>query len=719
MAHRWQRVARFVPSYYVASAAAFLVTAQLAQVWIIDPGGYQLFFPAAGAAVGVALASPRRHGLAVAAIGAALGSLVSAGIDGLPIDDASLYAIAYAVETAIAFWLGLLLARRTIRGNAMATIIWLAMCGFAAAAGALVAVVGLDPAAKLEFVVAWLLADGMGIYLVGPAPFVFRSLSTLSSGRFATVEIRVSVLVLALATVVTFASTTSVAYLVLPPLTWVCLRGGIRYGFPSAIAISVYACTLTAAGHGPFAHGDPRWFTPLTGFILAIGVSASAMNLFAERAELRRIQIRAIVRAMPDAVVVVDGDGLVVASNTVGQPDHDTGDEGNNVASNEIRAVDLDVETNASTGRIIESRRVEVGDGTRLSVVRDITDLIEMTRLLDASADRWSRIIQAAREGIAEIDADSKITYASERFCQIVGCAAASLIGTEFLVLLAESSRAAVVQASALARAGSSVPIEAEIAISGGDTRWVLISASPQLDDDGNFLCSTIFLTDITNIKTAEFERIEMADQLADVEMSEKARLARDLHDGPLQDLTAVQLILAHLATKDGADFELVNKASDAMLDALIALRSGVHALEPVDVMNGSLAEALQRHAIRAKGASDVAIEVGQVGSPPLGSQAQVLYRIGREAITNATRHAAASSIRISIAESDDRYVLRVADDGRGFAGDPTLQTAHIGLRSIRERAQRANGSLTIVSAAGQGTIIEVTLPAELEAASD
>lgn len=714
----WERRLGRVLVRTLGAAASFLVLAQAADLWRIGDREWQPFFPSVGAAVAIAMIAPRERGFTIAAAGAALGSIADSVLRGAGATEALFVASGHACSAGIAFTSGLLVARRTDRGEVRATTLWLAGSVGAAAVGVMVGSLGVAPPNWWDHLVLWTLAEGVGTYLLGPAPLIHRTLLDPSRLGIARFELPLSILLLAAVTVGVFLTATPFAYLVLPALAWLCLRGGPRYGFTAALAVVVLACVMSANGRGPFVEEQSWPFTPLHAFIIAVGVSASAMNVFAESMERRRIQIAAILSAMPDAVVVTDRAERVVTSNS--SPELETwaiDDRGPppelGTKPVDIRTVDVALREDPESGGYIEIRRVRVGDGTTLSVIRDVTELITLTEHRDASAARWRRIVEAAREGIVEVDSELRIIYASERFALIVGRPVEQLIGSDLRSLISGPDLADARQAGVRLRVAEPQVFEVELLPAGGNARWVLASSAPQVDEDGRFRCSTIFATDITAMKEAELERIELADQLADVEAAEQARLARDLHDGPLQDLTAVQLILAHLATKEGPDSELVQKASSAMIDALIALRSGVHALEPVDVMNGSLGEALERHAIRARGASELDVQVDQSGDTPRGPQAQVLYRIGREAITNAARHARAKRIRISIGGSEDEFVLRVSDDGRGFDGDPTTATGHIGLRSIRERAKRAHGLLRIDSATGRGTTIEVRVPVQ------
>jgi two-component system NarL family sensor kinase len=107
----------------------------------------------------------------------------------------------------------------------------------------------------------------------------------------------------------------------------------------------------------------------------------------------------------------------------------------------------------------------------------------------------------------------------------------------------------------------------------------------------------------------------------------------------------------------------------------------------------------------------EVGLDLDPVNLPP--KVTGPLFQIAQEAVTNAGRHADAEAVTVALKQTRDGVVLRVSDDGRGF-GDiwplTTEASGHIGLSSMRERAELVNGSLTIDSG-GRGTVVTVRLP--------
>jgi signal transduction histidine kinase len=88
----------------------------------------------------------------------------------------------------------------------------------------------------------------------------------------------------------------------------------------------------------------------------------------------------------------------------------------------------------------------------------------------------------------------------------------------------------------------------------------------------------------------------------------------------------------------------------------------------------------------------------------------EALYRIAQEALNNALKHAAPTSVEVSIRTDGKHVELEIADDGRGFDLDVAGAGGGMGLISMRERAERIGGTLQVISATGEGTKVKVCL---------
>src|SRR6478752_1568255 len=201
----------------------------------------------------------------------------------------------------------------------------------------------------------------------------------------------------------------------------------------------------------------------------------------------------------------------------------------------------------------------------------------------------------------------------------------------------------------------------------------------------------------------------------------ERNRLAREIHDTIAQSLAALTMQLEAVDARAGAagDPRLRESAARALTLARATLeeaRRSVLELRAAPLEGRSLPEALERLAAEASaGAGAPRIEVragpGANGEGELPTAVEVgLYRIAQQAVANLVGHARAGSALVRLIREPGRVRLRIEDDGAGF--DPSaVPTGRFGLVGMRERARLLGGTLTVESAPGAGTAIDVTVP--------
>lgn len=204
---------------------------------------------------------------------------------------------------------------------------------------------------------------------------------------------------------------------------------------------------------------------------------------------------------------------------------------------------------------------------------------------------------------------------------------------------------------------------------------------------------------------------------------AERARLARELHDGPVQDLIALaqQVEMARRFLVRG-EIEPVQTQLEQLYNAAhqVAeeLRRLIAALRPPYIEDLGLLPALEMLVRQAAETTEVTVHLttGEIRryTPDVELAA---YRIAQEALNNALRHARARAITLQVRQDAGHLLLIVADDGVGFVlpTRPDLLTAQrrFGLVGMQERATRLGGQLIVETAPGQGTRVTAVLPAE------
>lgn len=195
----------------------------------------------------------------------------------------------------------------------------------------------------------------------------------------------------------------------------------------------------------------------------------------------------------------------------------------------------------------------------------------------------------------------------------------------------------------------------------------------------------------------------------------ERGRVARELHDGVLQDLCAVTRDLkafgGGMDSPKGSE-DLVDRAGEAVN----ALRAICHDLRP-PLLGHDLVSALKALVadLDARSPAPVHLEssAGELNLPD--DVALALFRITQEALHNAIQHADASEIAVRLTEYPDRLRLTVTDDGRGIAGGVDaarfVAQEHYGLAGMRERAAMIGGELDVQTAPDYGTAVILEVP--------
>jgi two-component system sensor histidine kinase UhpB len=209
-------------------------------------------------------------------------------------------------------------------------------------------------------------------------------------------------------------------------------------------------------------------------------------------------------------------------------------------------------------------------------------------------------------------------------------------------------------------------------------------------------------------IARLEAERREAGRAAIRAQERERQRIAQDLHDEVNQALTAVSLRLQ--ATIEQAPPELrrelsetkrlSGKAMEELLALARQLRPAVldHGLLPA--LHSQVRDFGERTGMRASFASRGAV-------PKLTPEQQLaIYRVTQESLSNIAQHAKARSVEVELSFVG-RTLLRISDDGRGFAGD---ENSGLGLLGMRERALLAGGKLSVYSRPGEGTRVELAV---------
>ena len=466
-------------------------------------------------------------------------------------------------------------------------------------------------------------------------------------------------------------------------------------------------------------------------------------------AELRASeqQFRALVESAPDAVLIVDADGQILLVNEqteelFGYPREELLDkpietllpEGDRRGHVRLRNHYMaDPLTRPMGFADLSARRK---DGTEISVDISLTALetdagrLAIAFVRDISArhagelaiKQLAAIVESSDDAIVGKTLDGTILSWNRGAERMYGYSAAEMVGQPISVLTPPGRPDELPAVIGRLEKGEQVEqFEAKRRRKDGAEIDVVLKISAIRNGRGAIVGSSSIARDITLLKAqAELER-DLAERsallahLVTAGEEERARIAGDIHDDSIQAIAAAGMRLQILRRKldDPEQLKLVGDLQETIGLSIDRLRHLLFELRPPVLDSEGLAAALEMYLEDAADGATTRYELkDKLRSQPSAQTRTILYRIVQEALVNVRKHACATLVTVTLQEREGGYLVRIADDGVGFAVDDAKPVSgHLGLASMQERAMLANGWLRVVSAPGEGTTIEVWVP--------
>ena len=342
---------------------------------------------------------------------------------------------------------------------------------------------------------------------------------------------------------------------------------------------------------------------------------------------------------------------------------------------------------------------------------------------LRESEERLRTVFEAAVDGIVELDQRDVIVRANGAFCRMIELPQSLVEGQPWSALAAsieaDESFAALPQTGqgTLRREGHAVYLESRMSeVPGEPPRRLLlvrdVTAARVADQTIRSLFK--FLQDRDEDRTRIMRRTNAAIE------GERNRIARDLHDGPVQGVSAASLSLEAVllmlrAGEMDEGLEVLAKVRRELSEEADNLRRLMSGLRPPLLEERGLIPALRE--TLDKYGHDNGVRTDFVGRAVVDVPQDLetlSFRIVQEALANSAKHARARSVMVAVEGVGGQLRIEVSDDGVGFDSAKAreyLQMGRVGLASMRERVELANGTFMVHSTPGKGTTVLATLP--------
>ena len=365
-------------------------------------------------------------------------------------------------------------------------------------------------------------------------------------------------------------------------------------------------------------------------------------------------------------------------------------------------------------GRTLQER------GSAMASLRSATEVLR-----DSDA-RHRLLLAAAVDGIVELDADGRIVRVNDAFCEMVKLPVEDVIGKRWAEM------------AALAGGDHSLRTlpdtgEATVGTDRGTAHLEARTSEVPTTPPGTLL----LIRDVTASKVSEktirslFQFLQNRDEdrtrlltrtNAAIE-NERNRIARDLHDGPVQGISAAALSLEAVRLMvEGGDTErasiMLQSISSELSQEALNLRRVMSDLRPPVLEERGLIPAVHELSTRTQRELQLPVSVHALSHSDVPEEIETIaYRVVQEALSNVGKHASASKVDVTIEATAGTLRVLVEDDGRGFDANNArefLRRGKVGLASMRERAELVGGTFTVRSSPGGGTAVMASLPFEM-----
>ena len=384
-----------------------------------------------------------------------------------------------------------------------------------------------------------------------------------------------------------------------------------------------------------------------------------------------------------------------------------------------LTAADLEIVVEQSSGArrnvLVSPTALRNGQGKIIGAINCLHDVTVRKRTENAlreSEERSRAVIHQSTAGITGTDLTGRIIFANEKFCSMLGYKERELVGkTIFEITHPGDATESRLLFRRIVTKGEPYQLEKRYLRKDGSALWVSVSASPLRDAEGKTQSAVAIIIDISDQKKAQAFLEDRArgleGEILAISDREQRRIGQDLHDSLCQHLTAIAFMARSVALRlkkhRVIEVEHIEEIAELINDGVTEARTIARGLHPVEMEPPGLVTALaalvkQRHwpvSCRLEADEEISVQDSTV--------ALHLYRIAREAVINANKHARAREIIVRMRRSGKGIELSVIDDGVGIPGNSPAGSG-MGFHIMQYRARSIWARLEIKPIKPHGT---------------
>lgn len=348
---------------------------------------------------------------------------------------------------------------------------------------------------------------------------------------------------------------------------------------------------------------------------------------------------------------------------------------------------------------------------TLIWVERRLRQQERLERQVQARTQQLASLTAVSADAILSLDSQGRITSWNQGAEQMLGYQSSTIVGQPLSQLLLDAETLA----AQLQKHGAVRDFETTAIADVGRPLTVELTQTQLVKADEGSTASLIIMRDVTTRRERETIREE-----------ERARIARDLHDGVAQTLYFMAL-KADMARQQvtqkpewvAAELKVIGQTTRQIIREV---RRTIFALRPLNWSDGNFVSALTRFVeeFSEQAGWQVEIEIDEVGLTIPSRLEPTVFRLVQESLNNAAKHAEATRVWVALqrVEGNATLSLLVRDDGCGFDPDE-ITSSGLGLNQMRERVTAVGGTLQVDSKPGEGTIVIAQLPDLAQAKGD